>query len=36
MEIYVNYEMEDDESMLNQDNAGPFSVIAKALHHTRS
>ena len=34
MEIYVNYEMEDDESMLNQANAGPFSVIAKALHHT--
>ena len=36
MESSVNNEMEDDESLLNQANAGPFSVIAKALHHTGS
>ena len=36
MESYVNDEMENDGSMLNQANAGPFSVIVKALHHTRS
>ena len=32
MESSVNDEMEDDGSLLNQVNAGPFSVIAKALH----
>ena len=32
MESSVNEEMEDDRSLLNQANAGPFSVIAKALH----
>ena len=32
----MNDEMEDNESLLNQDNAGPFSVIAKALHRTGS
>ena len=36
MESSVNDEMEDDGSMLNQVNAGPFSVIAKALHRTGS
>ena len=36
MEIFVNDEMEDDESLLNQANAGPFSVIAKALHRMGS
>ena len=36
MEISVNDEMEDDGSLLNQANAGPFSVIAKALHRTGS
>ena len=36
MESYVNDEIEDSGSLLNQANAGPFSVIAKALHHMRS
>ena len=36
MENSVNDEMEDGESLLNQANARPFSVIAKALHRTGS
>ena len=32
----VNDEMEDGGSLLNQANAGPFSVITKALHRTGS
>ena len=36
MESSVNEEMEDDGSLLNQANVGPFSVIAKALHCTGS
>ena len=32
----MNDETEDNGSLLNQANAGPFSVIAKALHHTGS
>ena len=32
MESSMNDEMEDDGSLLNQANARPFSVIAKALH----
>ena len=32
MESSVNNEMEDGGTLLNQANAGPFSVIAKALH----
>ena len=36
MESFVNDEMEDGGSLLNQANAGPFSVIAKSLHCTRS
>ena len=32
MESSMNDEIEDGENMLNQDNARPFSVIAKALH----
>ena len=36
MESFVNNETEDDESLLNQANAGHFSVIAKALHRTGS
>ena len=36
MESSVNDEMEDGGSLLNQANAGPFSVIAKALHHMGS
>ena len=36
MEIFVNDEMEDDRSLLNQANVGPFSVIAKALHRMGS
>ena len=32
MERSMNDEMEDDGSLLNQANAGPFRVIAKALH----
>ena len=36
MESFVNDEMEDGGSLLNQANARPFSVIAKALHRTGS
>ena len=36
MESCMNDEMEDGGSLLNQANAGPFSVIAKDLHRTRS
>ena len=36
MESCVNDEIEDGRSLLNQTNVGPFSVIAKALHHMRS
>ena len=36
MEISVNDEMENGESLLNQANVGPSSVIAKALHRTGS
>ena len=36
MESSVNDEMEDGKSLLNQANAGPFSVIAKALHRMGS
>ena len=32
----MNDGMEDDGSLLNQANAGLFSVIAKALHRTGS
>ena len=32
MESSVNDEIEDGGSLLNQANARPFSVIAKALH----
>ena len=32
MKSSVNDEMEDGESLLNQVNTGPFSVIVKALH----
>ena len=32
MESFVNNEMEDGGSLLNQANDGPFSVIVKALH----
>ena len=36
MESSMNDETEDGGSLLNQANAGPFSVIAKALHRTGS
>ena len=36
MESSVNDEIEDGGSLLNQANAGPFSVIAKALHRMGS
>ena len=36
MESSVNDEMEDGKSLLNQGNAGPFSVIAKARHRMGS
>ena len=36
MESSVKDEMEDGESLLNQANAGPFSVIEKALHRMGS
>ena len=36
MESSLNEETEDDGSLLNQANARPFSVIAKALHRMGS
>ena len=36
MESSVNDDMEDDGSLLNHANVGPFSVIAKALQRTGS
>ena len=36
MESSVNDEMEDDSSLLNQANVGPFNMIAKALHRMGS
>ena len=36
MESSLNEEIDDGGSLLNQANAGPFSVISKALHRTGS
>ena len=36
MESSLNDEADDAGRLLNQARAGPFSVIAKALHHTGS
>ena len=36
MKSSMNDEIEDGESLLNQANARPFSVIAKALHRMGS
>ena len=36
MESSLNEETDDGGSMLNQAKTGPFSVLAKALHRTRS
>ena len=36
MERSLNEETDDGGSLLNQAKAGPFSVIAKALHRTGS
>ena len=36
MESSLNEETEDGGIILNQANAGPFNVIAKALHRTGS
>ena len=36
MESSLNEEIDDGGSLLNQANAGPFSVIVKALHRTGS
>ena len=36
MESSLNKEIDDGGSLLNIANAGPFSVIAKALHRTGS
>ena len=36
MESYVNDETKNGGNLLNQANAGPFMVIAKALHRTES
>ena len=36
MESFVNDEIEDGGSLLNQANARPFSAIAKALHRMGS
>ena len=36
LESSLNEEIDDGGSLLNQANAGPFSMIVKALHRTRS
>ena len=36
MDNSLNEEIDEGESLLNHAKAGPFNVIAKALHHTRS
>ena len=36
MDSYLNEEIDEGGILLNQDRAGPFIVVAKALHHTRS
>ena len=36
MDSSLNEEIDDDGSLLNQAKAGPFNVIAKALHHIGS
>ena len=36
MESSLNEETDDGGSLLNKTNAGPFNVIAKALHRTGS
>ena len=36
MESSLNEETKDGGILLNQANAGPFSVVAKALHRTGS
>ena len=36
MESSLKAKIEDGRSLLNQANVGPFSVIAKARHRTRS
>ena len=36
MDSSLKDEIDDSESLLNQANAEPFSMIAKALHLTRS
>ena len=36
MDSSLNQEIDEGGSLLNQAKVGPFSVIAKALHHTRS
>ena len=36
MDSYLKDEIDDGGSLLNQANAGPFSVIAKVLHLMRS
>ena len=36
MESSLNEEIDDSGSLLNQAKAGPFNVIAKALHRTGS
>ena len=36
MESSLNKETDDGGRLLNQAKAGSFSVIEKALHHTRS
>ena len=36
MDISLNEEIDEGRSLLNQAKAGPFSVIAKALHRIGS
>ena len=36
MDSSLNEDIDEGGSLLNQDKAGPFNVIAKALHRTGS
>ena len=36
MDSSLNEDIDEGESLLNQAKARPFSVVAKALHHTGS
>ena len=36
IDSFLNEEIDEGGILLNQTKAGPFSVVAKALHHTGS